>query len=403
MNRISQLKFVIGVAAFFVSPLCFSQEDSPLRDIIDEIVISGLSNENTTDRTSATIDVLRQSLESPETQSKILNSYLQSDSGWQFLKDINFKFKAFDADARSETALGFSYDYQKSLTDHPLPCGSEKSACIRGLDLSISAKGNVAFDSDKNPNDFLDTSLDFGFFRSTGGSLGEPVDLLAMDQAFADAKTPEEEEAVIQKIIAAVRPKLTDQFYIEVAGSASLESNQQFTIKQWTYGFHTILEMKSWSTNSALSKFNVFDYPFALLRTLTGYEDCGGGSGKCFVPRGTSWPTFLLGITRVMPKDNDPRTLAGDSSDFDRVQGELSFKTPLARVGEDSLYISINYRYYKELGAASGVKAADLDDFDFVTVVLGGDTGAFVSYTNGKLPLDAVDDRVFELGYQFHF
>jgi hypothetical protein len=48
------------------------------------------------------------------------------------------------------------------------------------------------------------------------------------------------------------------------------------------------------------------------------------------------------------------------------------------------------------------VKSLGLDDFSFYTIVLGGSQGVYVSYSDGRLPLDAASDQVFELGYQFH-
>ena len=103
----------------------------------------------------------------------------------------------------------------------------------------------------------------------------------------------------------------------------------------------------------------------------------------------------------MSPEDEDPRAVAGDTSDYDRMRFEGSFRTPIARLGEDRLYVSMNYRYYKELDATPAVRSLGLDSFDYYTVVLGGSEGIYVSYTEGQLPLDVASDRVFELGYQF--
>jgi hypothetical protein len=354
-------------------------------------------------RTEETIETVRNALESPETQSRVLNTYLASDHGWQFLRDVNFRFKAFEADS-AEAALGFSYDYKKSLQGYELACGAD--TCVRGLDLNLAANGNVAFNEERNPNNLLDTALSFAYFQSTGG-VSKPSDATtqqfrALRDQFVLAESEEEEEAIVRKIEDLVRPVLTDQFYWEVAGDVSLESNQQFTRKQWTYGVHGVFEAKGWSNDSAFAKFNLFDYPFAALRALTGYENCPGGGSTCFIPRGTALPTVLVGFARVTPEDDDPRAQAGDTSDFDRVRFEASFRTPIARVGDDRLYVSVNYRHYKELDASAGVKSLGLDDFSFYTIVLGGSQGVYVSYSDGRLPLDAASDQVFELGYQFH-
>src|SRR6185369_494825 len=126
-------------------------------------------------------------------------------------------------------------------------------------------------------------------------------------------------------------PLLSDQFYWEVAGNAALESDQKFDRKQWTYGVRAAFEVKAWNDASALAKFNLLDYPFAATRALTGYEEgCNGGAG-CFKPRGTAWPSILVGLDRVQAADDAPRSQAGATDDYDRLRLEASFRTPVAR------------------------------------------------------------------------
>ena len=188
---------------------------------------------------------------------------------------------------------------RRASRSHGLACSAK--VCTQGLDLSLSAIGNVAFDSERNPNDFLESALSFAFFRSVGGvsesSAAISQSVQELRAAFIEAETEEEEEAAIHKLEELVRPTLTDQFYWEVAGDVSLESDQKFDSKQLVYGVHGLFEVKGWSDDSVFAKFNILDYPFAALRALTGYESCGGGGSACFVPRGTSVPT-LSGRTR---------------------------------------------------------------------------------------------------------
>lgn len=381
-----------------------SVEVKPIDALLATFQSSGVSLPNVAVRTDEVVDVAVQTLQSPETLNRVLDTFLTRDHGWQFLRDVNFQFKAFEADGANEAALGFSYDYNKSVQNHPLECSAD--ACIRGLDLMLTANGNVAFDSQRNPNNLIETALSFAFMQSKGGvtQLGQEQSkrLQQLTKDFQRADTEEEEEAAVEQIVDLVGPALSDQFYWEVAGDVSFESDQSFERKQWTYGVHAAFDMKGWSNDSAIARFNIFDYPFAALRMLTGYEECEGGGSACFVPRGTAWPSFLVGLARVSPEDDDPRALAGAASEYDRGRFEASFRTPLARLGNDRLYVSINYRYYKELDASPLVRSLDLDSFSFYTIVLGGSDGIYVSYTDGKLPLDLTEDRVFELGYQFH-
>ena len=355
--------------------------------------------------TEETLDVVRSTLESPETQSRLLNAFIDGDHGWQFLKDVNFKVKTFESENSGEAALGFSYDYSKSVQSHDLSCS--RKACTRALDLQLMASGNVAADAELNPNNFLETQLSFAWFQSTGGvtevSDAHRAQFRKLRTEFIDAEgDSDEEEQAVRNIEDLVRPLLSDQFYWEIAADAALESDQEFESKQWAYGVHAVFEVKGWNDAGALAKFNVLDYPFAALRALSGYETCTGGGSSCFKPRGTAWPSLLVGLDRVSGAANTPRELAGETGDYDRLRLEASFRTPLARYGDDRLFISINYRHYEELDAPPSVQAADLDSFEYFTVALGGEDGIYVSYTDGRLPLDLVDDQVFELGYQFH-
>lgn len=372
--------------------------------------------------TSSLAADLREVLESPESQSKLLNRYLKSDSGWQFLKDINFEFKVFDAESANDPGLGFTFDYSKSLQDQVLECGSSESGCVRGLDLSISAKGSYAFDEENNPRDLTTINVSFDYFKSTGGAWPENMSVealaarqdavLVFDEKFGAAETVEEEEAAVSEITDMVRPFLTPQFYYSFGGDVSVESNQQWTTKQTLYGVHAVIDYKDWAGSSAITKFNFFDYPFAAIRALTGYDcfanqsELGGGNTeadrRCFRPRGTSWPTLLFRVSRVKPEDQDPRTLAGDSSDFTRLDFEASFRTPVANVMGDNVYFAISYRFYSEKDPLPVIEVAELDEFEFLTVTIGGDEGLYVSYSDGRLPLEFSDDQVVELGFKYH-
>lgn len=359
-------------------------------------------------------DYLRKSLEDPARLNKVLDTYLEKDSGLAFLKDINFRFKAFQPVAPDqETSLGVSYDYAKSIINDEWGGGCGPT-CARGYDFSFSARGNVAFDSDRNPDNFLETKLSFAIFQSTGGAKEltqegkQEYSRLALKAA--QAQTDKELDAVYADILRLIANALTDQYYFDLSGEFSLESNQSFSAKQYVYGARIGVDVKGWAQSGAkqwhetslLARLNVFDYPFALVRMLTGYDGCGAGLA-CFVPRGTNWPTAALTLARVKPEDGDPRLAVGASSDYDRVAGEISFKTPIARVSGEKVFFSANYRLYQELDASSAVELAGLDRYHYTALAIGSVTGPYISYTRGRLPLDARNDTVYELGYQTHF
>jgi hypothetical protein len=361
-------------------------------------------------------DRLRKGLEDPANLNKVLDSYLAKNSGLAFLKDVNFRFKAFEThDPAQSASLGFNYDYAKVVVDGEWGGGCGAS-CARGYDFSFSAKGNVAFDPDRNPDDFLETKLSFALFQSIGGVSGElsaegkkQYNELALKAA--QAKSEAEVEKLQGDILRLVAGTFTDQYYVDLAGDFALESNQSFSAKQLAYGARLGLDVKGWKRadarrwrdSSPLAKLNVFDYPFALLRLLTGYDRCADGGLACFAPRGTHWPTAAVTFARIKPQDGDPRLAAGDDSDYNRLAAELSFKTPIAYLSGQKLFFSANHRLYRELDAAAAVTAAGLDHYRYTTLVIGSVTGPYLSYSNGRLPLDARNDQVFELGYQTHF
>ena len=52
------------------------------------------------------------------------------------------------------------------------------------------------------------------------------------------------------------------------------------------------LGAKAWDNSSSLARFNALDYPFALLRWITGTD-------QSFEPYGATLPTLVLGLDHV--------------------------------------------------------------------------------------------------------
>jgi hypothetical protein len=401
-------------ATLLVAGMAVAHAETP--QLAEQVIKDGVAKLNLKSMPNDVRDYLRTSLEDPATLNKVLASYLEKDSGLAFLKDVNFRFKAFEPrDPSGQTSIGFSYDYSKSVVDGEWGGGCGAS-CARGYDFSFSARGNVAFDSGRNPDDFLETSLSVTLFQSTGGVSRElsaegkqRYGQLALKAA--QAKSEQELESVYADILHLIADTFSNQYYVDIAGDFSLESNQSFTARQYAYGARFGLDIKGWersgamrwSDTSRMAKLNILDYPFALLRLFTGYDTCHDGVLTCFVPRGTSWPTVAVTLAQIKPDAGDPRAALGDSTDYNRSTVEISFKTPIARSARQPLFFSANYRYYRELDAHAAVQAAGFDRYHHTTLVIGSVTGPFISYTNGRLPLDATNDKVFEAGYQIHF
>ncbi len=363
---------------------------------------------------------LSQILSDPATLNRALRGLTSGDSGWAFLRDINLAFKTFEspnAAGASQAHLGVSYAYDKSIVTAPLgqECGP---SCVTALDLRFTAQGNVAFESDINPRDFLESHLSLAWFRSSGGAkqLGPKAQDQYNDLAIKMAMVPAGREAELQlyyeQLSRLIAGNLTNQTYVELGADVSLESDQTFSRKQMVYAARAAvdfrgwsgLDAKSWQTTPTAGKLNLFDYPFALLRRLTGFGSCDASDhsmGSCIAPLATSWPTVSVAIGQVKASHKDPRTqLAGGDAEYTRVATEVSFKTPVAKWGEQPVYVTANYRLYDELSAPVAVKQANLARFRYFAAVIGPQRGFFASYSTGRLPFDRRNDQIYELGFR---
>ncbi|HYM36229.1 MAG TPA: hypothetical protein VET48_12570, partial [Steroidobacteraceae bacterium] len=103
---------------------------------------------------------------------------------------------------------------------------------------------------------------------------------------------------------------------------------------------------------------------------------------------------------QVQPSSNDPRArLPGGNGNFTRLAFEVSFKTPVAKMRDQPIYVTANYRYYDELNASDAVKQAHLAAFNFLQATIGPQRGLFASYSTGRLPFDVKADQLYELGF----
>lgn len=336
----------------------------------------------------------------PDYINNALNPIIERSNGLAFLKDVDFKIKGFET-KNSENTLGFSYNYNKTneLTEYKYDA---KKNLTTGMSWNFLAKGNVAFDSRINPKDFLDTRISISGFRDYGG-----ISKVATATTFQtiydlDSEWPNLEGEALQenrqKVKRIVSSFLSTQTYIDYDINVGLESNQRFTQKQWTYGTKIAIDIKSYGKKSRLGNWNILDYPFALLRILSGYDN-----STEFKPLGSTFPTFVIGIDQVDPVDNDSRESAGENDKFNRFKGEIYFRTPIAQFKSQEIFVNIDYRYLVEIDPSEAIKAADIDEFDYTTLSISSSNGVYISYSNGKLPFDLKSQQVYELGWKFHF
>ncbi len=387
--------FVLLLCLLFAFPVFAQEEAQSLGQLIDFIEkTTGMSKEEIKSEIS---EMINQKLSDTKTLNKVVQKYAIDKAGFRFLKDVNFEFKTF-SENRSDgiAALGFGYSYAKDLKQNFF---AESAARSSGLSFSFQTEGNVAFNRALNPKDFLDSKFSLHLFTSTGGTVNKADSALAtrlnrLEDILVEIDHPDSlsKSPAWKEFLNTVSARMSTQFYIDFFLSGGIESDQDFGQKQFAYGANLGLDLKAWNRSSTLAKANVLDWPFALVRILTGYDET-------FTPRGSVLPTIIFAIEQIDPQDDSIREIVDELSSFARFKGELGFKTPLGKTA----HFGANLRYYRELGASSVIKNLKGDEFTYLTTAITMTNGMFVSYTTGKLPFDVRNDQIYEMGFQYKF
>ena len=396
------------LAGALLSPSGLAQEDDDgVLDLIQKLTsltgfvlegsgLDGVSFELTDQQRTALEQIFSGEQLDVATFSPLLQEITSRATELAILQDFDFRLKTFQVNG-GDASIGLDFRYQKSLPVTPIGDDFE-------LAFDIEADGILAFDADVIPNDFLRGRLAFDFFGSHGGEI--VPGFLTEDErrelvALGDTLAFEEDLAVVR---AQAQPwierlqsgVLSNQFSWGVAVNTGFEADQSFSNRNFVFGGDAFLDWKPWNSQATASWFNVFDYPFALVRILTGHD-------RDFRLRGQTFPAVRVGVDRVLPSDDKTRQLTGDDSDYWRWRAEVSLKAPIGTIGEDVFFFSANYRYYEEISPSTAIKLADLDRNSFTTLTVGGDEGVFVSYSAGELPFGVRNAQVYELGWKFHF
>jgi len=313
-----------------------------------------------------------------------------------FLNDWHLRPKIFQGNGgvAEAASLGFEFDYKKALASTTLRQSSRQPI---GFSLAIEAKGDVAFDADRNPNNLLESSVGLHLFQGIGGI--DPLYSATKEaqtnlQRLIMASTTNQ-AAYIQaakEFTAHMRP----QFFYDLQAQVGFETDQQFHDKQWAYGGKLALVFRDWRADSEVGWFNVFDYPFAAFRALANKEK--------FQPSGRTFPSVVVGLDLVDPTGNDSRqAIDADDAAYPRLRVEVGFKTPVLRWREEQLYVSAAFRHFQELGASSAIQSADMDRSDYFVVKVDLPYKFNISYSTGRLPLDRSDDQVYAVGWTLNF
>jgi len=328
-----------------------------------------------------------------------INQATKSDSlKWKFLNDLNVQFKTFQATNNQPSALGMTYDFNFNYAKY-----IEKNNSRGSHTFSLSTKGNIAFNKKLNPSDFLETKVNYNWAQFSGGVIKSKDDtaifsrLNVIRHKLAKIKDMQSNEAIALWSEFSNNLVLSNQFYYSIAPKFSLESNQDFSKTQFVEGLTIDLGAKAWKTNNPLSYWNIFDYPFALMRLITGTD-------KEFTIYGSTIPTVQLNFDYVLPSaDSTRKSLIGNTNPFPRIKFETSFRTFITRVNTENIFFNADYRFYYEVNAPEAIRKANLRSDSYFVMALQSTSGFYVSYSIGKLPFDARNDKVYSIGFNYKF
>ncbi len=330
-----------------------------------------------------------------ELWGKVYNSLRETNK--LVFKNLKIDFKTFQGSDSNKTSLGFSYNWdydinRKKNTDF------ERS----GFTAKMSVSGNVAVKTDLNPKDFQKANLVLGKYGFLGGTMNKldketikKLNLIKQRLANIDDKEALAKSPLWNEVTKAMGIK--NHYHYDFSLVGGWEGSQDFSKSQITYGTQIRFSAKSYSDNNPLSQYNILDYPFALIRYLTGKD-------ATITPYGATLPIITAGIEMVKPtKDSVRKKLLGNENQFTRFRFEAGFRTLLAEINDKKLHFNAAYRFFTELNAPAAIKTAKLNKFSYFTFSITGDDTYFVSYSYGNLPFDRSANAVYELGFKTNF
>lgn len=330
-----------------------------------------------------------------EIWNRVYNSFREKDDRFLF-KNLKLDFKTFQSDDSSRATLGFSYKWnyeinKKKNTDY------ERSEFL----AKINAEGNIAFKKELNPLDLQSVKLEIGTSGFLGGTVNKSDSALVkeLNKINQELATIDDEDELASsslwnKITAAMG--IRNQYHYNFSAVGGWEGSQDFTRSQFTYGAMLRFSAKSYSDKNPLSQLNILDYPFALIRFISGTD-------KTLNPYGAALPIVTMGIDMVNPmKDSVRNVLTGNMNPYARFRFETGFRTLLADLGKTTLHFNAAYRFFSEISPKEVVKAANLQHSSYFSFSVTASDTYFISYSYGKLPFDRTDNAIYEMGFKIN-
>jgi len=354
------------------------------------------------DEILAANDALFDKLEDPDFYddlwSKLVKAVTNRDSikGY-WLNSLNLDFKSFQTGEIPASSLGFTYDLNVERGRQ-----QEGKASRNFLSLAFSAKGNVTFNKELNPADFLDTKMSGKYSIAFGGlRLNEDPNMVHQRILTLLPVLMETPQAELKKTKEWKEFKslftLKNSYLFNTNFHGGLESNQDFTEKQYAFGAAVGFSAKAWESTNLLARLNILDYPFALLRWISKTDET-------FSINGSTVPSVLVGLDYVNPVEDSLRsTIDPDLDPYFRFKFEAGFKTLVVSAFKQTIYFEAAYKVFQEISPTPESIEAGLTKNQYVVAALHSDKGFFVSYAYGSLPFDRKDDAIYQLGFNYKF
>src|SRR5262245_54536210 len=250
-----------------------------------------------------------------------------------FLKDVDFEFRTFQTNDGRAT-LGVKYDFAKSIFPPSDEFDKFKFA------LKFSGEGNVAFDSDVNPNDFLETGLELSLFKQRTDPVAYQNYLKKIAAEDVDPNDYEHSREWV-RFKDAIRQALGREWLMSFTANAKYESNQDFSETQISYGLDGSFAISENDPESWLSAINFVDWPFRLMRWMFDTSD------EEFSP-GTAIPSVKFGIDMVDPTDNSVREALGEDDPFPRFRSQIEANSLVGIYEGKELRGRVGWRFFYE-------------------------------------------------------
>lgn len=252
------------------------------------------------------------------------------------------------------------------------------TAILKQIAFEIDISGTAGFGSADNVEDYSSAKLAYNYLYGNFGKLrvidkGRTVDF---EKCLQNALSqPTDAELLAAEAHCWVTHRIDElvndprqSYVLSASVTAGLEGDQGYHNKQSTYGFRGVFSRDM-------------------------------------------FPSVRLDYEKIDASNDDIRMALTNDQNYDRLSGELGYRYPLFKSDGYNTWFYISYRYFKELSAPDSIKAANLDEFDFVSAsirfparLLGfiekNDHNFFYfRYTDGQLPFDRQSDKSLQLGF----